>query len=96
MSTSTSLDSADPLASYRERFVGSETALVYFDGNSLGRPLRATGERLKTFVEDEWATRLIRGWDERWMDLGATIGDQIGTTSPPTATSPRASPVSAA
>ncbi|GAB2765623.1 aminotransferase class V-fold PLP-dependent enzyme [Nocardioides salsibiostraticola] len=74
-----SLDSADPLAQYRDRFVGSETALVYFDGNSLGRPLRATGERLKTFVEDEWATRLIRGWDERWMDLGATIGDQIGS-----------------
>ncbi len=73
------LDAADPLAQFRDRFVGAETPLVYFDGNSLGRPLRATGERLKTFVEDEWGTRLIRGWDEAWMDLGAQTGDRIGS-----------------
>jgi len=40
------LDAADPLASYRDRFVGAETSLVYFDGNSLGRPLKVTGPRL--------------------------------------------------
>lgn len=73
-------DAVDDLAHYRDRFVGSETPLVYFDGNSLGRPLRATGERLKTFVEDEWAGRLIRGWDEGWMDLGSRVGDSIGST----------------
>ena len=32
------LDAADPLAPFRERFVGAETDLVYFDGNSLGPP----------------------------------------------------------
>ncbi len=79
MRTAVELDSRDPLAHYRDRFIGSESDLVYLDGNSLGRPLRATGERLKTFVEDEWATRLIRGWDERWMDLGAAVGDDIGS-----------------
>src|SRR3954470_19391382 len=72
------LDAADPRASYRDRFVGAETPLVYFDGNSLGRPLRVTGPRLSAFVEQEWGERLIRGWDERWFDLPRTLGDRLG------------------
>ncbi|WP_244932102.1 aminotransferase class V-fold PLP-dependent enzyme [Nocardioides sp. W7] len=74
----TELDRGDPLAAYRDRFVGAETPLVYFDGNSLGRPLRVTGDRLKSFVEQEWGGRLIRGWDEGWLDLPARIGDDLG------------------
>ncbi|OZD56744.1 kynureninase [Rhodococcus sp. 06-1477-1B] len=72
------LDAADPLASHREAFVGSGSSLVYFDGNSLGRPPRATADRLARFVTDEWGGRLIRGWDEAWMDLPFAIGDRIG------------------
>lgn len=72
------LDAADPLAGYRDEFVGAETSLVYFDGNSLGRPPRATLERLRRFVETEWGGRLIRGWDESWMQLPFDIGDEIG------------------
>ncbi|GAB6983768.1 kynureninase [Nocardioides pyridinolyticus] len=68
----------DPLAAYRDRFVGAESPLVYFDGNSLGRPLKATGPRLARFVEEEWGGRLIRGWDEAWFDLPRTIGDELG------------------
>lgn len=71
------LDASDPLAPYRDRFVGAETPLVYFDGNSLGRPLKVTGPRLARFVEEEWGGRLIRGWDERWFDLPRTIGDDL-------------------
>lgn len=73
----TDLDRADPLASYRDRFVGAEDPLIYFDGNSLGRPLKVTGPRLARFVEEEWGGRLIRGWDERWFDLPRTIGDDL-------------------
>ncbi|MFN8194646.1 MAG: aminotransferase class V-fold PLP-dependent enzyme [Nocardioidaceae bacterium] len=72
------LDAADPLAHYRALFVGAETPLVYFDGNSLGRPLRATAERLSSFVTDEWGDRLIRGWDESWFELPLTLGDRLG------------------
>ncbi len=72
------LDAADPLAAHRDRFVGAESPLVYFDGNSLGRPLAVTGPRLAAFVEQEWGGRLIRGWDERWLDLPLTIGDDLG------------------
>jgi kynureninase len=74
-----SADRSDPLAAYRDRFVGAETPLVYFDGNSLGRPLKVTGPRLASFVEHEWGGRLIRGWDEAWLELPRTIGDELGT-----------------
>nr|WP_264630613.1 aminotransferase class V-fold PLP-dependent enzyme [Microbacterium hydrothermale] len=72
------LDADDSLATHRAAFVGAETSLIYFDGNSLGRPPRATAERLARFVTDEWGGRLIRGWDEAWMDLPFAIGDRIG------------------
>ncbi|MGZ4488859.1 MAG: kynureninase [Nocardioides sp.] len=77
MTDTTRLDEQDPLAAYRHRFVGSDSPLVYFDGNSLGRPLRVTGERLARFVDEEWGGRLIRGWDERWMELPHRIGDDL-------------------
>jgi kynureninase len=72
------LDAADPLRHHRDAFVGAESSLVYFDGNSLGRPPRASVERLAAFARDEWGGRLIRGWDESWMELPFQIGDTIG------------------
>lgn len=72
------LDADDPLAAYRDRFVGADQPLVYFDGNSLGRPLAVTGPRLARFVEEEWGGRLIRGWDEGWLELPLTLGDRLG------------------
>ncbi|MFI9408021.1 kynureninase [Nocardia sp. NPDC052316] len=74
------LDAADPLGDYPSRFLGSDNPeiIAYLDGNSLGRPLRATAERLAAFVSDAWGARLIRGWDEQWFDLPLTIGDRIG------------------
>ena len=36
------LDAADPLASFRDRFVIADPAVVYLDGNSLGRLPLAT------------------------------------------------------
>ena len=72
------LDRDDHLAAFRDGFVGSASGLVYFDGNSLGRPLQVTGQRLARFVDEEWGGRLIRGWDERWLDLPRTLGDDLG------------------
>jgi kynureninase len=77
------LDARDPLRSRRELFVGSDDPgiVAYLDGNSLGRPLRASAERLASFAPDAWGARLIRGWDEEWFDLPLTLGDRIGTTT---------------
>lgn len=72
------LDRRDPLAAHRDRFVGTESSLVYLDGNSLGRPLRVTGPRLAAFVDADWGGRLIRGWDEEWLQLPVAVGDELG------------------
>ncbi|KRB74075.1 kynureninase [Nocardioides sp. Root190] len=75
------LDAADPLAAHRDLFVGASSPLVYLDGNSLGRPLRATADRIASFVTDEWGGRLIRGWDERWFELPLSLGDRLGAAT---------------
>ena len=49
----------------------------YLDGNSLGRPLLSTADTLASFVRDGWGSRLIRGWDEAWMQLPTIIGDEL-------------------
>ena len=74
------LDAADPLAGFRDHFIGSDDpeTIAYLDGNSLGRPLRATRDRISHFVNQTWGSRLIRAWDEGWMDDPVRIGDQIG------------------
>jgi kynureninase len=72
------LDETDPLASYREEFVQTGGVLAYLDGNSLGRPLKVTRDHLVGFVDGEWGDRLIRAWDERWMDRPAELGDLLG------------------
>jgi kynureninase len=72
------LDAADPLAPFRDRFVHADPALVYLDGNSLGRLPRGTADRLRTAVEREWGGDLIRGWSS-WIELSRRVGDLIGT-----------------
>lgn len=73
------LDEADPLRGHRDLFVGSDDASVtaYLDGNSLGRPTRASVDRVTTFMTEAWGSRLIRGWDEQWFDLPIAIGDAL-------------------
>jgi kynureninase len=70
------LDAADPLASFRDRFVISDPHLVYLDGNSLGRLPAATTERLARVVGDEWGRELIRGWDH-WLDEPLRVGNKL-------------------
>jgi kynureninase len=72
------LDREDPLAAFRDRFVIDDPELIYLDGNSLGRLPRRSLERLGTVVEQEWGRRLIRAWNERWIDLPARVGDLLG------------------
>ncbi len=77
------LDAADPLKDYLDRFVdpGDGNVLAYLDGNSLGRPLKITAERLEAFVNGQWAQRLIRGWTDEWMEWPHSIGDAIGAAA---------------
>ncbi|MBL0706899.1 kynureninase [Sinomonas cellulolyticus] len=74
------LDAADPLARFRERFLvpEGEPVVAYLDGNSLGRPLADTGDRLAAFTAGPWGQRLIRAWDEQWMEEPFRLGDRLG------------------
>ncbi len=72
------LDAADPLRAYGDRFIRTEEVVAYLDGNSLGRPTKASADRLARFATEEWGARLIRGWDDSWYDLPLAIGDRIG------------------
>ncbi|EKA62122.1 Kynureninase [Janibacter hoylei PVAS-1] len=72
------LDASDPLRHTRDLYLPSAGLVAYLDGNSLGRPLRATAERITRLVEHDWADRLIRSWDEQWMQLPLRLGDRIG------------------
>ena len=74
------LDTADPLAAFRDRFARAERdgrELVYLDGNSLGRLPLATAERITRVVRDEWGTGLIGSWDH-WIGLPERVGDLLG------------------
>lgn len=71
------LDAQDPLAAFRQEFVVDDPALIYLDGNSLGRLPRRTRSLIQDTVDRQWGERLIRGWNEGWLDLAQRIGDKI-------------------
>ncbi|AGZ44874.1 kynureninase [Actinoplanes friuliensis] len=77
------LDAADPLAHLRERFLTPDgfDVVSYLDGNSLGRPLQATAQLLDSFVREQWAGRLIRGWTDGWMEWPLQLGDRLGAVA---------------
>lgn len=71
------LDENDPLAGFRSRFVADDPNLIYLDGNSLGRLPRDTVTRTRELVEQGWGQRLIRGWNDGWVDINERVGDKI-------------------
>ncbi len=75
------LDRNDPLGAYVTEFVEFADDGAYFDGNSLGRPPKALAARFSEFLTQEWGRRLIRSWDEGWMELPETLGDRIGAAT---------------
>jgi kynureninase len=72
-----SLDAQDALARFRAEFVIDDPTLIYLDGNSLGRLPRRTRARIQDYVDHRWGQRLIRGWNDGWLDLGQRIGSKI-------------------
>lgn len=81
MSKAKELDQADPLRGYLDKFYRTDEVAAYLDGNSLGRPTKASVDRLASFATEQWGARLIRGWDELWYDLPLKVGDRVGTVT---------------
>ncbi|KAA1420598.1 kynureninase [Mumia zhuanghuii] len=73
------LDRADPLAPFRSEFLMTDDPVAYLDGNSLGRPPLRTLERVEQTLRHAWGERLIRSWEEGWLDLPEQVGDRLAT-----------------
>jgi kynureninase len=71
------LDTQDPLAHFRSRYVIGDPDLIYLDGNSLGRLTQASLSRIRPLVEQEWGHDLIRGWNENWWEAPLRVGGKI-------------------
>ena len=74
-------DAADPLAPLRGLFDLDQAdahGTVYLDGNSLGALPRATAERVRQVIAEEWGVDLIRSWNNAgWIALSQHIADKI-------------------
>ncbi|MBC3940597.1 kynureninase [Sphingomonas albertensis] len=70
------LDATDPLAAYRDQFALPE-GVIYLDGNSLGALPKATPAALADVATRQWGDRLIRSWNEGWIDAPQRIGAKI-------------------
>ena len=70
------LDAADPLAGYRAKFA-SPNGVIYLDGNSLGPLPHATEAATARLVTQAWGDRLIRSWNEGWIDAPQRVGGMI-------------------
>ncbi len=70
------LDRSDPLAHVRE-FFDIPDGTLYFDGNSLGPLSHASRRAIQHTTEFEWRERLIRSWNEDWLEMPHRIGDAI-------------------
>ena len=73
------LDTQDELAYLRDEFVISDPDLIYLDGNSLGRLPRRTVDCMRRTIEHDWGERLIRTWNDGWLDAPAALGAKIAT-----------------
>ena len=71
------LDARDELREFRDEFVIVDPDTIYLDGNSLGRLPSKTIEILKDAVERQWGERLIRSWNEGWIEASARIGAKL-------------------
>jgi len=71
------LDAKDELASFRDEFVIDDPNLIYLDGNSLGRLPKRTVHFMRNSIENEWGTRLIRAWNEGWINIPTELGAKI-------------------
>ena len=67
---------ADPLLRYRAEFPILEST-TYLISNSLGAMPRGAADAMREYT-DQWATRGVRAWADRWWMLAHEVGDHIG------------------
>jgi kynureninase len=71
------LDARDELAGFRDEFIIDDPRLIYLDGNSLGRLPKRTIDLMQQAIRHGWGNRLIRGWNDGWIDAPSEVGAKI-------------------
>jgi kynureninase len=66
---------ADDLSMWRGEFPILERT-VYMISNSLGAMPRRAAQSLAEYA-DTWATRGVRGWEDRWWEMPTEVGNKI-------------------
>ncbi len=69
------LDKKDPLAELRTHFVLNANE-IYMDGNSLGKLPKAAQKAVQNTVDKQWGKRLIRSWNEAWLELPSRLAEK--------------------
>ena len=71
------LDLLDKTSTFRKEFYVHDSALIYLDGNSLGRLPKKTITDINDFMLNEWGNQLVNGW-ENWINEAQISGDLLG------------------
>ena len=69
------LDKKDSLAEFRTHFVLTPNE-IYLDGNSLGKLPKAAQKAVQDTVAKQWGERLIRSWNEAWLELPSRLAEK--------------------
>ena len=75
--TAQKLDQEDVLAGFKNYFENNSNE-IYLDGNSLGKLPKKTLEILQETIQDQWGKRLIRSWNDTWLDLPLRLAKKYG------------------
>jgi|TARA_B110000914_G_scaffold24944_1_gene18707 kynureninase len=65
-------DKNDSLSNFKKRFFNNENE-IYLDGNSLGKLPLETISELNNTIKNQWGKKLIRSWNEHWLDLNDRV-----------------------
>lgn len=75
--TAQKLDQEDILANFKNYFENNSNE-IYLDGNSLGKLPKKTLKILQETIQNQWGKRLIRSWNEIWLDLPLGLAKKYG------------------
>ena len=75
--TAKKLDKEDILADFKNYFENNSNE-IYLDGNSLGKLPKKTLKILQETIQDQWGKRLIRSWNDKWLDLPLRLAKKYG------------------
>lgn len=79
LSLARELDAQDELRAFRDKFVIDDPNLIYLDGNSLGRLPKRTVKYMRHAIEQAWGKRLIRIWNDGWVETPIELGGKIAS-----------------